>query len=282
MQQHDTIADLRHILAGLRRAGKSVGFVPTMGALHAGHRSLFQRARANCDVVVASIFVNPLQFGRGEDLDSYPRTLEKDSIVAADAGVDHLFVPTEREMYPDGAPLTNVMVSRLGASWEGAHRPGHFDGVAMVVAKLCNIVQPDRCYMGEKDWQQLIVVRRMVWDLSLPVQIIGCETMRDADGLALSSRNRYLDPDHRRAAAALHAALQAGAQEIAAHGESDPSAIGAHMMSVLANEPLIEPQYAVVVDGDLNCPEHLSGELRLMIAAQVGPARLIDNIGVAV
>ena len=201
-----TIAELRALLDAERAAGRTVGFVPTMGYLHDGHASLMRAARIGTDVVVASIFVNPLQFGAGEDLDAYPRDLDRDTAVASDAGVDLLFVPSVDEMYPRPV-LTTVSVAEVSAPLEGAARPTHFAGVATVVAKLFSIVGPCRAYFGAKDFQQVAVVRRMAADLSLPVDVVACPTLRELDGLAMSSRNVYLTPAERAAAPVVYAAL---------------------------------------------------------------------------
>ena len=210
-----TIADLRALLDGERAAGRTVGFVPTMGYLHDGHASLMRAARRDTDVVVASVFVNPLQFGAGEDLDAYPRDLERDTAIAAEAGVDVLFVPSVEEMYPRPV-LTTVSVAEVSAPLEGAARPTHFAGVATVVAKLFAIVGPCRAYFGAKDFQQVAVVRRMAADLSLAVEVVACPTLREPDGLAMSSRNIYLTPAERAAAPVVHAALRSGAAAIGA------------------------------------------------------------------
>jgi pantoate--beta-alanine ligase len=201
IEVHETIADLRASLDAARRAGKSIGLVPTMGALHAGHASLITRAVSDCDVVCTTIFVNPLQFGANEDLSAYPRSLSSDIFLADEAGAAVVFAPSVEEMYGDGTVTTVSVDGPLTRVLEGASRPTHFDGVATVVAKLFAIAGPCRAYFGEKDFQQLTVVRRMAADLSLPVDVIGCPTVRDADGLALSSRNAYLDPVELAAAA---------------------------------------------------------------------------------
>jgi pantoate--beta-alanine ligase len=275
----ETIAGLRAHLDGARAAGRTVGFVPTMGYLHAGHRSLMDAARADCDVVVASIFVNPLQFGAGEDLDAYPRDLEHDTELAEAAGVDVLFVPPATEMYPRPV-LTTVSVAEVSEPLEGASRPTHFAGVATVVAKLFAIVGPCRAYFGEKDYQQLAVVRRMAADLSLPVEVVGCPTVREPDGLAMSSRNAYLTPAERAVAPVVHRSLLAGRDRVLA-GERDPTAVRDAMAEVVAAEPLARLDYAEVVDADsLAKPDELSGELRLLAAVHLGRARLIDNMGV--
>jgi pantoate--beta-alanine ligase len=273
-----TIAELRTILDEHRRAGHTVGFVPTMGYLHPGHASLMDAARAH-DVVVTSIFVNPLQFGPTEDLDAYPRDLSGDTALAERCGVDLLFVPSTREMYPD--PIrTTVSVAGVSEVLEGRARPTHFDGVATVVAKLFAIVGPCHAYFGEKDFQQLAVVRRMVHDLSVPVAVVGCPTIREVDGLAMSSRNAYLTPAERAAAPVVHAALQAGRLAVLA-GETDPAAIRAVMAGPIEAEPLAELDYAEVVDAaTFEVPDPLRGSLRLLAAARFGKARLIDNVGV--
>ena len=282
MQVTTTIDATRSLLEDARRQGRTVGFVPTMGYLHAGHVSLMQRARSECDLVVASVFVNPLQFGAGEDLATYPRDLPGDSTQAEAAGVDVLFVPDTAEMYPT-PPLTSVIVPGLAATMEGAARPTHFAGVATVVAKLFAVVGPCRAYFGEKDFQQLVIVRRMTADLSFPVEVVGCPIVREPDGLARSSRNVYLSPDERAAAPVLHRALEAGAAALAA-GRRDPEAISALMAGIIGAEPLAELDYAEAVDAaTLARPEgDLTGEVRLLVAARFGRPRLLDNLGVLV
>jgi pantoate--beta-alanine ligase len=273
------IADLRAELDAHRAAGRTVGFVPTMGYLHDGHASLMRAARGVDDVVVSSIFVNPLQFGAGEDLDSYPRDLARDTALAAEAGVDVLFTPAVTEMYPRPV-LTTVSVAQVSEGMEGATRPTHFAGVATVVAKLFSIVGPCRAYFGAKDWQQIAVVRRMAADLSMPVEVVPCPTVRELDGLAMSSRNVYLTPEEREAAPVLHTALRAGAAAVAA-GERDPAVVRDLIADIIRAEPLAELDYAQVVDAEsLTVPEPLSGNLRLLAAVRFGRARLIDNVGV--
>jgi len=276
-----TIAELRQALDPVRAAGRTVGFVPTMGYLHDGHGSLMAAARAERDVVVTSIFVNPLQFGPTEDLDAYPRDLERDTALAAASGVDLLFVPSGQEMYP--APIrTTVSVAGVSAPLEGRARPTHFDGVATVVAKLFAIVGPCTAYFGEKDFQQLAVVRRMVADLSIPVEVVGCPTVREADGLAMSSRNAYLTPEERAAAPVVHAALQVGRTAIL-DGERDPAVVRGAMAAHVATEARAELDYAEVVDAaTFEVPDPLAGSLRLLAAVRFGRARLIDNVGVEV
>src|SRR5271163_4894261 len=219
VQVVETAAGCREALQQARGAGHSVGLVPTMGALHAGHVSLMARARAECDTVAVSIFVNPLQFGDPDDVAHYPRTLQRDLAVCAKAGVDVVFVPSVTEMYPSWPEpvATTVSVRGVSEGWEGASRPGHFDGVATVVAKLLSIAGPCRAYFGEKDYQQLAVVRQMSADLALPVTVVGCPIVREPDGLALSSRNVRLSPEEHRAAAVLSRALAAG-QSLLAQG----------------------------------------------------------------
>jgi pantoate--beta-alanine ligase len=285
----DTIVELRAVLDAERAAGRRVGFVPTMGYLHEGHVSLMRAARTVTDVVVTSIFVNPLQFAAHEDLDDYPRDLERDATLAEGAGVDLLFVPSVREMYPDpvagGLLATTVSIAGVSEGMEGASRPTHFAGVATVVAKLFSIVGPCRAFFGEKDFQQLAVVRRMVADLSMPIEVVGCETVREPDGLALSSRNAYLSPEQRAAAPVVHRALRAGAAVVLA-GERDPAAVRATIAAVVAEEPLGELDYAEVVRAsDLTVPSTLDpsdapGDLRLLAAVRFGTTRLIDNLGV--
>jgi pantoate--beta-alanine ligase len=272
---------LRHALDADRAAGRSVGFVPTMGYLHDGHAALLARARASDETVVASIFVNPLQFGQGEDYEAYPRDLERDATVVARQGVDMLFVPEADDMYP-GPVRTTVTVVELSEPLEGQQRPAHFAGVATVVAKLLNIVGPCRAYFGEKDFQQLLVVRQMVRDLSFPVEVVGCPTVREHDGLALSSRNSYLTPEDRAAAPVIHRALQAGAAAIAA-GERDGATVHDLMATIIDAEPRAELDYVAVRDADsLATLERIAGNIRLLAAVRFGRARLIDNVGVTV
>jgi pantoate--beta-alanine ligase len=276
-----TIAELRPLLDGERAAGRSVGLVPTMGYLHDGHLALMRRARAETNVVVASIFVNPLQFGAGEDLEAYPRDLDRDGRLAEAAGVDVLFVPSADEMFPEPA-LTTVSVAQVSEPLEGAARPQHFAGVATVVAKLFAIVGTCRAYFGEKDFQQLAVVRRMARDLSLPVEVVGCPTVREHDGLAMSSRNSYLTADEREAAPVVYRALRAGLAAILG-GERHPAAVRTLMGQIIEAEPLAQLDYAEVVDTDsFRIPDPLAGNLRLLAAVRFGRARLIDNVGVTV
>ena len=272
-----TIAEVRAAADGHRAAGRSIGFVPTMGYLHDGHGSLMRAAAADNEVVVASIFVNPLQFAPDEDLDSYPRDLDRDRAVAAANGVNILFVPPGPEMYPFGRVLTTVSVADLSQRWDGESRPTHFAGVATVVSKLFNIVGPCRAYFGDKDFQQLAIIRRMAADLSMPVEVIGCPIMREPDGLAMSSRNVYLSPEDRAAAIVLRRALDAGERAIL-DGERDPAAVAAAMTAVVDGQPRARLDYVAVVDPDtLVTPTEIGSETRLLIAAHLGETRLIDN-----
>jgi len=286
MRVVETVAECRAVLDAARRDGRRVGLVPTMGALHAGHASLIAAAAAACDVVAVSIFVNPLQFGDPQDLARYPRTWDDDVAACARAGADVIFAPPVTEMYPSWpAPVpTTVSVGGVSARWEGASRPGHFDGVATVVAKLFAIAGPCRAYFGQKDFQQLAVVRQMVHDLCLPVDVVACPIVREADGLALSSRNVRLSAAERAAAVVLSRALAAGRDAVEA-GAADGATVARAMQRVVAAEPLARLDYAVAVD-----PERLSEcdalepgrAVQLLVAAEVGPVRLIDNCAAAV
>jgi pantoate--beta-alanine ligase len=277
-----TIADLRGRLDAARASGQRVGFVPTMGYLHSGHASLMAAARADRDLVVASIFVNPLQFAPTEDLDAYPRDLAADTAMAEREGVDLLFVPSREEMYADGAVLTSITVAEVSEPLEGRARPTHFAGVATVVAKLFAIVGPCSAYFGEKDFQQVAVVRQMVRDLSIPVDVVACPTLREDDGLAMSSRNAYLTPEERAAAPVVHATLQAGRADIDA-GERDPAKVRALMADLINAQPVAQLDYAEVVDArTLQVVDPLAGELRLLAAVRFGKARLIDNLAARV
>jgi pantoate--beta-alanine ligase len=270
-----TREELDAYLAPHRRDGAAVALVPTMGALHAGHSALLRAARdhAGPGVVVASIFVNPLQFAPGEDLDRYPRTLDADLDLCAAAGVDVVFAPAVDEMYPGGEPLVTVEPGPLGAILEGASRPGHFRGVLTVVAKLFGLVRPTVAVFGQKDYQQLILVRRMSGDLCLGVEVVGAETVREADGLALSSRNRYLDPDQRLLAVTLSRALRAAQDHAAAGAEAARAAA----TGVLAGEPEVDVDYLAILGPEL-AEAPASGEGRVLVAARVGSTRLIDNV----
>ncbi len=275
------IAEVRAATDAARRDGGRVGFVATMGYLHEGHTSLMAAAREQTDLVVASVFVNPLQFGAGEDLDAYPRDLDRDAVLCDGAGVDLLFVPPAEEMYPRPV-FTTVTVADIADRFEGAARPTHFAGVATVVTKLLAIVGPCTTYFGEKDWQQVCVVRRLVSDLSLPVVVEACPTLREPDGLARSSRNVYLSADERAAAPVLRRALEAGAAEVRA-GERDRRRVEARMAEVVAAEPRAALDYAAAVDAaTLASADRLARDVRLLIAARLGKPRLLDNLGLTV
>ncbi|WP_333619700.1 pantoate--beta-alanine ligase [Dietzia sp.] len=274
---HHVPSELQRTTTALRTAGRQIVLVPTMGALHEGHLRLVEMAkRVPGAVVVVSIFVNPLQFGEGEDLDAYPRTLDEDIEKLREAGVELVFAPTAAAMYPEG-PRTTVEPGPLAAELEGAVRPGHFAGMLTVVCKLFMIARPHRSIFGEKDYQQLVLVRQMVADLNLDVAVSGVPTVRENDGLALSSRNRYLDEKQREQAMVLSAALVAGA-----HGAgTGPGEALAAARSVLAEEPALEVQYLELRSPDLG-PAPDSGEARLLAAVSLGSVRLIDNVGVLI
>jgi len=270
-----TVAELREVLASERRAGRTIGLVPTMGAFHAGHVSLMEQARAQTDVVVVSLFVNPTQFAPSEDLSAYPRDETRDAEIAAAAGVDVLFAPPVEEVYPDGFQTT-VTVGALAEPLEGAQRPGHFDGVATVVVKLLNMVAPDVAFFGQKDAQQALIVRRVVRDLDIPARIEVCPTVREPDGLAMSSRNAYLGPAERERAIALRRALDAAEQAVAA-GERDARAVAGAAHAAMAPYD-VEPEYLALVSSDTLAPvDQIDGEILVALAARVGRARLIDN-----
>jgi pantoate--beta-alanine ligase len=271
-------AELRAATDAARQRGAGVGFVPTMGALHAGHRALLARARAESDVVVASVFVNPLQFGPAEDLASYPRDREADLAVLEAEGVDLAFVPAEGEMWPSPPEVRLRVGGSPAERLEGIHRPGHLDGVVTVVAKLLHLVGPSRAYFGQKDAQQLAVIRRMVDDLAFPNQIVACPTVREPDGLAVSSRNAYLSAPERQRAIVLYRALQAGRAAFLA-GRRDPAAVEAAARALLEGQPGVEPDYVALVDAVSFEPAKQAepGQV-LAIAARVGRTRLIDNV----
>lgn len=274
------IVAARAALSQLRSPGATIGFVPTMGALHAGHLSLIRQARRENSVVVCSIFVNPTQFGPNEDYTRYPRRLEDDSRLLEQEGVAILFAPTVSEMYQPGY-ATRLDVGTIGSLWEGAIRPGHFNGVAQVVTKLFNIVTPHRAYFGQKDAQQLAVIRQIVRDLNMPITIVACPTVRDSDGLALSSRNDYLTPAERHAAPVLYAALQAAATTFQ-RGERRAAALVEIMRVYATREPLCTLDYAAVVDSQSFQPlQEATVEALLIIAGRFGSTRLIDNLPLA-
>jgi pantoate--beta-alanine ligase len=280
----DRIDLLHKELDAARGRGARVGLVPTMGALHDGHLSLVRRAASECDVTLVTVFVNPLQFGPHEDFRRYPRDLGRDVALADAAGADLLFAPAVEEMYPEVPAVRVTVEGALADRLEGAARPGHFTGVATVVAKLFAIAGACRAYFGEKDFQQLLVVRRLAADLSFPVDVVGCPTVREPDGLALSSRNAYLSPAERRAATVLYRALLAAAEADEAAGavEADADRLRARMAATVEAEPLARLDYADVVDAaTLASLDSVSGPpARLVVAAWVGATRLIDNMEV--
>lgn len=276
METVTTIAELREKLGPLRRAGRSIGFVPTMGYLHEGHLTLVARAKAENAVSVVSIFVNPLQFGANEDLARYPRDLARDQVLLEAAGVDFLFAPSVADMYP--RPMETVVdVPKLGSELEGAARPGHFAGVATVVTKLFNIVQPDAAYFGEKDYQQVTIIRRMVEDLAQPVRVVPVPTVREADGLACSSRNVYLTPAERTAAVIVPNALEEAARLIRS-GVTSTSDLEARITAFIRSEPLAEPEVVALRHPDtLEAIETVSGPVLLLLFVRLGRTRLLDN-----
>ena len=272
-----SIAELRLRLDDARRAGRSVGLVPTMGALHAGHARLIEQARRSCTCVVVSIFVNPLQFDRRDDLDRYPRTLEADLQVCGDLGVDLVFAPSAGEMYPH-EPLCVVEPGTIASHLCGRHRPGHFRGVATVVMKLFQIAQPDAAYFGEKDAQQLAIIRRMVRDLNVRVRIESVGTVREADGLALSSRNRRLDTEERRLAASLYRALCEGQRKIK-QGAREPGEVQTAAAAQIPRDERLRLEYLEIVDPDEMQPvDRIDGPVLIAGALWVGETRLIDNV----
>jgi pantoate--beta-alanine ligase len=272
---YSTPRDVTDVSRALRHTGRRIMLVPTMGALHEGHLSLVRAAkRVPGSVVVVSIFVNPLQFGAGEDLDAYPRTLDDDVALLRGEGVEIVFAPTAAAMYPDGL-RTTMQPGPLAAELEGGPRPTHFTGVLTVVLKLLQIVRPDRIFFGEKDYQQLVMIRQMVADLNVDVAVIGVPTMREADGLAMSSRNRYLDPTQRELAGTLSAALLAGMHSAPAGAQAALDAA----RSVLDTVPALVVDYLEVRDADLG-PAPAAGAGRLLVAARLGTTRLLDNIAI--
>jgi pantoate--beta-alanine ligase len=270
------VAELRAVLAEPRRAGRVIGLVPTMGAFHEGHLSLMRRARSECDLVVVSLFVNPTQFNESSDLQAYPRDEARDQALAGELGVDYLFAPPAEEVYPDGF-ATTVSVGGLTDSLEGVHRGrSHFDGVTTVVTKLFNMVSPDVAYFGQKDAQQAVVIKRLVRDLNMPVRIEVCDTVREPDGLAMSSRNANLSRSDRARAAALHRALLAAGEAVAA-GAHDPAAVIERALRELTDVE-IEPDYLALVSAETFAPvQRIDGDVLALVAARVGATRLIDN-----
>lgn len=276
MEVVTTIAALRQKLAPRRRAGQTIGFVPTMGYLHQGHLSLVGRAKSENDVTVVSIFVNPLQFGKNEDLEKYPRDLARDSTMLEQAGVDYLFAPGVEDMYPE--PMQTVVdLPKLGSELEGEARPGHFAGVATVVTKLFNIVQPDAAYFGEKDYQQVTIIQKMVEDLAQPVRVVPVPTVREADGLACSSRNVYLSPAERAAAVIVPKTL-AEAERLLLTGIRDVPTLEAKLIEFLQTEPLAEPEVvAIRHPHTLERIETVTTTALVLLYVRFGKTKLLDN-----
>ena len=273
----ETVRELRELVRESRARGKMIGFVPTMGYLHEGHLALMRQARQECGRVVASIFVNPLQFGAGEDFAVYPRDLERDARLCREVGVDFLFTPQMAEIYPAGF-ATHVEVTGLTESLCGRSRPGHFRGVTTVVSKLFNMVLPDRAYFGQKDAQQVLVIKRMVTDLNMPLDVAIVRTVRENDGLAMSSRNVYLSAAERAAAPILYRALQKAAGLIR-DGERSAAVVINRMKEIIGQEPAFTIDYLAIVDqGTLQDLEQLQGPILIALAAKIGKTRLIDNI----
>ena len=280
MRTFTQVAPLRVSLRGLREEGKTIGFVPTMGALHEGHLTLMRKAKGECDVVAASIFVNPTQFGQNEDFAAYPHDLNRDLQMIANAGVDTVFTPDANEMYPSGYQ-TVVDVPELGSILEGAVRPSHFRGVATVVTKLLNIVGAERAYFGQKDYQQLLVIEQLVRDLNIPTRIIMVPTVRETDGLAMSSRNAYLDADQRRAAVILSRLLRC-ADESVKLGQTNAATLKTELETLLAHEPQATADYIALVHPETLRPvETLSEPVAVLLAVRIGKTRLIDNAIIA-
>ncbi len=277
MKTITTISDMQSLADSFRREGKKIGFVPTMGFLHEGHLSLMRKARQECDVMVVSIFVNPTQFGPNEDLDRYPRDAEGDRKKCESSGADILFMPEAKEMYPE-KPSVYVTVEGLSDILEGAVRPGHFRGVATVVAKLFNIVQPHTAYFGQKDFQQCAVIRRMVKGLNLAVAVTVLPTVREADGLAMSSRNSYLSSDERRAATILYRSLSAG-RDLFKGGARDVDKLRNKMQAVLLEEHGIMIDYVAIADPETLEPLSQAADgMVFLVAVRLGRTRLIDNL----
>jgi len=271
---------MQELCLALRASGKSIGFVPTMGYFHEGHLSLMRRAREENDIVVVSIFVNPLQFGPGEDFERYPRDEERDLRLAGDVGVDYAFIPAVEDFYPEDFS-TYVEVTGITDGLCGRHRPGHFRGVTTVVAKLFNVVQPTRAYFGKKDYQQLKVIERMVRDLNMPIEIVPCPTVREPDGLAMSSRNEYLSQQERESALSLYRSLKL-AEQMVKSGERNPETLIRAMRDLIESQPHVRKiDYIEVVDPETLEPlEEIKGRALIALAVWVGRARLIDNLEV--
>ncbi len=278
MHHFDTVYALRHHLNTVRRQGHTIGLVPTMGALHQGHLNLIERAKSECDVVVCSIFVNPTQFNNPDDLARYPRTLDEDSALLSTVGTDVIFSPTVAEMYAEPATL-RLNFGNLETVMEGASRPGHFNGVGLVVSKLFHMTQPDRAYFGQKDLQQVAVIRRLIRDLSFPLELVRCDTVREVDGLAMSSRNRLLSPEERTQSPTLFEALTVAKNRLL-DGET-PEQAQAVVRNYVAQQPAFTLDYIEVVNADTLQPVvemQAPGQTALCLAAQLGKVRMIDNV----
>ena len=279
MKVVSSVRDMQAAVESSRTAGRTIGLVPTMGALHDGHLSLVRRAKQECGVTVVSVFVNPAQFGPGEDYLNYPRDPERDTELLRSEGADFLFEPPVEEIYPPGFQ-SYITVEEVAEPLEGKFRPGHFRGVATVVAKLLNAVRPDRAYFGQKDAQQCVVIRRMVRDQHIPVEIVVCPTVREPDGLAMSSRNAYLDPEERKSATVLYRAL-CRARDLMERGERDAKTIEHEMRALIEAEPCARIDYAAVVDAEtLQSVENVDRNSLAALAVWIGRARLIDNMRV--
>ncbi len=278
MKTETTIQGLAASLNPARAARKIIGFVPTMGNLHEGHLTLVREAKKLCDVVVVSIFVNPTQFGPGEDFDNYPRTLEQDSRLLADVGCDIIFAPSVEQMYGTQPRLTNISVSQITDDLCGSSRPGHFDGVALVVTKLFNIVQPNYAFFGQKDYQQLAVIRQFVQDLNIPLEVIGVPIVRAADGLALSSRNGYLTPEQRQIAPVIYQGLKQAEEQL--HQGKDLQQVLADLKTLLTDNGFVV-DYVEGRQPNLLAVSQFDRDIVLFVAAKLGGTRLIDNLQVA-
>jgi len=277
MEVSEAIQSIRSLIRAARDNGKYIGLVPTMGALHIGHISLIEAAKKKCDYVVVSIFVNPTQFVPGEDFEKYPRPFEDDLDICQKAGVDAVFAPSPEQMYPI-ENITWVNVGKITETLCGQFRPGHFQGVTTICSKLFNIVAPDFAFFGQKDAQQAIVIKRMVADLNMPLEIVVCPTVRESNGLAISSRNKYLSEQQKKDAANIYKSLQKCHQMIDT-GAKDVSEIIYEMRKILQQVPSIEIEYISIVDADtLQNIDHITGKVLIAVAVQMGPARLIDNI----
>ncbi len=276
MRTFNQISTLRAYIQAAREDRKTIGFVPTMGALHEGHLTLMRKARSECDAVVVSVFVNPTQFGPGEDFERYPRDLARDSGLSQSAQVDALFIPTVEEIYPAGSE-TVIDLPKIAPKLDGQFRPGHFRGVATVCTKLFNIVSPHRAYFGRKDYQQLKLVERLVSDLFLPITIVPIPTVREPDGLAMSSRNAYLDADSRKAAAVLYRSICA-VERAYDSGGRDCAELQDQLNQILSAEPLAQTEYTAIVDAETLDPiETITGTAAVLLAVKIGKTRLIDS-----